>query len=331
MTTHTTGGKPGGTDANAAIDHTIGIFDSGIGGLTVVRELLRSFPREGVVYFGDTARLPYGTKSPATVRRFSVENTHFLLNHGVDMIIVACNTSSAVALDLLRRQFDIPILGVVEPGARAAVAATRSGRVGVIGTVATIESGSYQAAIQEIDRRVEVYSAPCPLLVPLAEEGWVDHPVTRQVIAEYLEPLLAERIDALVLGCTHYPVLKEAIRGVAGDGVVLVDSAEEVVVDVARTPGATRPAATHTATEPGGEPGGGRAADQDEDGRGVDGGGDQEHAIADGCRYYVSDIPRRFRDVGGRFLGAPLEDVVLVDQTDLPWFERVPELAGGGR
>lgn len=284
----------------------LGIFDSGIGGLTVVRELVRRLPAADVVYFGDTARLPYGTKSASTVRRFSIENTHFLLNQGAELVVVACNTSSAVALETLRRQFDVPVLGVVEPGARGAVRATRNRRIGVIGTVATIESGGYREAILAQAPECAVHDAACPLLVPFAEEGWLDHPVTLQVIGEYLAPLLAARIDTLVLGCTHYPVLKAAIRAAVGDGVVLVDSAEEVVADVARALGGLPAAAPGT-----------------------------EAAPAMGSpplrRYWVSDIPRRFREVGGRFLGSPLEDVQLVDQTDLPWFERGPGPAVASR
>ncbi len=281
----------------------IGVFDSGIGGLTVVRELIARFPAESIIYFGDTARLPYGTKSAATVRRFSVENTHFLLRQGVGVIVVACNTSSAVALDMLRRQFEIPILGVVEPGARAAAAATKSGRIGVIGTYGTIASGSYDRAIHTLRPEAEVTAVPCPLFVPLAEEGWIDHPVTQSVAREYLEPLRAAHIDTLVLGCTHYGVLKPDIESVfAGGSVVLVDAAAEVAREVAR----------HIPSDAGGEAtpaGGGDSLPA----------GTGETAFR---RFFVSDIPARFREVGSRFLGRPLAEVHLVDQTDLPWFER---------
>jgi glutamate racemase len=277
----------------------IGVFDSGIGGLTVVRELVRRFPGEGIVYFGDTARLPYGTKSAATVRRFSVENTRFLLNQGVKMVVVACNTSSAVALEVLRREFDIPVLGVVEPGARAAVAATRTGRIGVIGTYGTIASLSYEKAIGDLLPEAQVRAVACPLFVPLAEEGWMDHPVTREVAREYLAPLLAAEIDTLVLGCTHYGVLRDAIQSVfTGRDVMLVDSAAEVAREVESHLGATNLGA---ATE-----------------------GKATPAATASCSFYVSDIPARFGEVGGRFLGRPLDDVVLVDQTDLPWFEKDP-------
>ena len=264
----------------------IGVFDSGIGGLTIVQELLRRFPAEGIVYFGDTARLPYGTKSPATVRRFSTENTRFLVNQGVEIVVVACNTSSAVALDSLKQQFEIPILGVVEPGARAAVAATRSGRIGIIGTYGTVASRSYERAIHALLPEAELHAIACPLFVPLAEEGWIDHPVTREVAREYLAPLRAARIDTLVLGCTHYGVLRESIQSALPQSdVVLVDSAAEVAREVAAH---LKPGPDHR--------------------------GDS--------RFYVSDIPARFREVGSRFLGRALPEVVLVDQTDLPWFER---------
>jgi glutamate racemase len=296
----------------------IGLFDSGIGGLTVVRELVEQLPSEGVVYFGDTARLPYGTKSAATVTRFSIENTHFLMNQGVRMVVVACNTSSAVALDTLKRHFDVPILGVVEPGARAAVRATRNGRVGIIGTVATIESRSYHQAIAALEGGIEVHGVACPLFVPLAEEGWTDHPVTVKVAQEYLAPLEDAGVDTLVLGCTHYPVLAGAIRAALGEHVVLVDSAAEVVRDVcaeigddARTEtgvGEVRTPRTDTAQP---------TADDPEQ--------PSSDRTAPLRRFCVSDIPRRFREVGSRFLGAALDEVLLVDQTDLPWFERSPD------
>jgi glutamate racemase len=240
-----------------------------------------------VIYFGDTARLPYGTKSAATVRRFSIENTRFLMNQGVQIVVVACNTSSSVALETLRQHFEVPILGVVEPGARAAVAATHSGRIGVIGTDGTIASRSYERAIHALMPDAVLSTTACPLFVPLAEEGWTDHPVTREVAREYLAPLAQAGIDTLVLGCTHYGVLRAAIQSVfAGQEVTLVDSAAEVAREVAE----------HLPSE--GRPPAGMS------------------------KFFVSDIPARFREVGSRFLGRALPDVVLVDQTDLPWFER---------
>ncbi len=204
----------------------IGIFDSGLGGLTVARAVHRLMPREDLVYLGDTARVPYGNKSPATVVRFACEDMQFLMNHGVKAVVVACNTVSAWALPTLEQRFQVPVFGVILPGARAALAATRSGRIGVIATNATIRSQAYNKAILARDDTVRIIARACPLLVPLVEEGWMDHPVAVSVLREYLSPLLKWDIDTLVLGCTHYPVLKKAIREVAGPRVRLVDSAD---------------------------------------------------------------------------------------------------------
>ncbi len=207
-------------------DLPIGVFDSGVGGLTVVRQIHRALPKEDLVYLGDTARVPYGTKSPSTVIRFAREDTEFLLSRKVKAIVVACNTASAWALPTLERAFPLPVFGVIQPGAEAALAKTRSGRIGVIGTRATIRSQAYPKAIHALDRQARVFGQPCPLLVPLVEEGWLRHPVTRTVIEGYLAPLLRRRIDTLVLACTHYPLLKPAIQTVVGREVSLVDSAE---------------------------------------------------------------------------------------------------------
>ncbi len=207
-------------------DLPIGIFDSGIGGLTVVRRIHRALPREDLVYLGDTARVPYGTKSPSTVVRFSCEDTQFLLHQNVKAVVVACNTASAWALPILERKFDVPIFGVILPGVRAALDQTRNQRVGVIGTGATIRSKAYSAGLLARRDTVKVFARACPMLVPLVEEGWTNHPITNQVLAEYLAPLRRHRIDTLILGCTHYPLLKPAIRAVVGSGVALVDSAE---------------------------------------------------------------------------------------------------------
>jgi glutamate racemase len=204
----------------------IGIFDSGIGGLTVVRQIQRALPHEDLVYLGDTARVPYGTKSPATVVRFACEDTAFLLQQGVKAIVVACNTASAWALPTLEEKFDVPVFGVIIPGAEAALQRTRNHRIGVIGTKATIRSLAYDKAILARDPAAKIFSRPCPLLVPLVEEGWTRHPVTTAVLEEYLRPLCTKRIDTLVLGCTHYPLLKQAIQEVVGRAVKLVDSAE---------------------------------------------------------------------------------------------------------
>lgn len=204
----------------------IGIFDSGIGGLTVVRQIHRALPHEDLVYLGDTARVPYGTKSPGTVVRFACEDAQFLLGKGVKAIVVACNTASAWALATLEREFALPIIGVIRPGALAAARRTRNHRIGVIGTSATIRSRAYEHALHTLNPAAKVFTRTCPLLVPLVEEGWTTHAVTLAVLREYLSPLLRKGIDTLVLGCTHYPLLKPALRRVVGAGVSLVDSAE---------------------------------------------------------------------------------------------------------
>ncbi|MCM8813518.1 MAG: glutamate racemase [Candidatus Omnitrophica bacterium] len=206
----------------------VGIFDSGVGGLTVVKEFVRLLPQENVVYFGDTARVPYGPKSQETVIRFSIENILLLLRHRVKLIIIACNTASSVALSTVGENFRIPVLGVIQPGAQAAAAATRNRRIGVIGTRTTVKSRAYEEAIRRIAPGASVFSASCPLFVPLVEEGWLDTPVTVQIAADYLQPLRAEQIDTLVLGCTHYPLLKPVLQRVLGAEVVLVDSAQQV-------------------------------------------------------------------------------------------------------
>lgn len=210
----------------------IGVFDSGIGGMTVLKELIEHLPHESFVYFGDTARVPYGTKSAATVRRFSEENVRLLLDRDVKMVVVACNTATADALPHLTKTFDLPIVGVIEPGVRAAVAASVTGRIGVIGTAGTIRSGAYQNGIKARRPDANVVALACPLFVPLVEEGWIDTPVTRLVVERYLSPYLGSTIDTLVLGCTHYPLLKPVIASVLGDGVTLVDSAIETAREV---------------------------------------------------------------------------------------------------
>jgi len=255
----------------------IGIFDSGVGGLTVQRAILDALPGADTLYLGDTARVPYGTKSAETVTQYSLRNARFLIGQGIDLLVVACNTASAVALPALRAALSVPVLGVVEPGARAAVAASRSGRIGVIGTPGTVASGAYQAAIRAGRPDAVVVARACPLFVPLAEEGWTDpaDEIVRGVARRYLAPLAAEGIDTLVLGCTHYPLLKAAIAA-ALPGVRLVDSAETVAAEVKARLDA--PA--------------GREA---------------EH------RFYVTDAPERFLAVAGRFLGRPVEAAQHVD------------------
>ena len=249
----------------------IGIFDSGIGGLTVLKELMTALPRENTIYLGDTARVPYGIRSPETVTRYSFENTKFLLSQEIKMLVVACNTASAISLAAVQKEFPLPVIGVLEPGARAAVAATRVRRVGVIGTEATIGSGAYERAIRQIDPAIEVYSQACPLFVPLVEEGWFDNDVTELVARRYLDPLRAKSIDTLVLGCTHYPLLKPVIGKVMGEGISLIDSATETAREVSDV------LAKLNWQRPGTE-----AAER---------------------QYYVTDTPTRFEKIGKLFLG----------------------------
>ena len=258
----------------------IGIFDSGVGGLTVTGAIFHALPRESTIYFGDTARVPYGPKSPETVRRYSLEILHWLVGQGVKLVTVACNTSTAHALEALKAESPVPVVGVIEPGARAAVAASRSGRIGVIGTAGTIASGAYTRAIRALRPDAQVEARACPLFVPLVEEGWFDHPATELVAREYLAPLIAAKIDALVLGCTHYPLLKPLLARVLGPGVTLVDSAEETARAVAAVLGA------QGLGEPEGAP--------------------LTH------RFAVSDDPVRFTTVGSRFLGERLGGVEVV-------------------
>jgi glutamate racemase len=213
-------------------DQPIGIFDSGLGGLTVVRQLRRLLPCERLIYLGDTARVPYGNKSQKTIQRFSREDTLFLLRKRVKLVVVACNTSTALAYDHLREKFDCPFIGVVRPGAEAAVRQTRSRRIGVIATSATVQSGAYEKQVRRLNPGCRVFSNACPLLVPLVEEGWGNTSLTRDIIRHYLRKLLARGIDTLILGCTHYPLLKPAIRQVVGGRVRLVDSAENCAIAV---------------------------------------------------------------------------------------------------
>jgi len=210
----------------------IGIFDSGVGGLTVVKQMFKRLPNEEIVYVGDTARVPYGTKSPETIKRFAVENANFLMRFKVKLIVVACNTASSTSLDILREKFSVPIVGVIKPGAEKAVQITRNNKVGIIGTYATIKSKAYEKEIRRFSRDVEVASKACPLFVPLVEEGWLKEKVTFDIVRKYLKPLMAKKIDTLILGCTHYPLLKYAISRVAGKQVKIIDSASSVADEV---------------------------------------------------------------------------------------------------
>jgi glutamate racemase len=248
-------------------DDAIGVFDSGIGGLTVLQKLIEILPTENTVYLGDTARAPYGTKSIETVIRYSVENTEFLIEKGVKLVVVACNTSTALALETLRGQVKVPLIGVLEPGVRKALLITRNKKVGVIGTEATIQSGAYSRA--------------CPLFVPLVEEGWIDNGIASMTVEAYLSSLKQSGIDTLILGCTHYPLLKKAIGNYMGGAVELIDSAEEIVKEV------------------------GMAL--------------EKHSLArrDGIgnhSFFVTDAPDRFIKVGGRFLGEKVESAVRIER-----------------
>lgn len=210
----------------------IGVFDSGIGGLTVVKELSRELPHEDIIYFGDTARLPYGIKSKETIIRFSLENVLFLLRQNVKLIVIACNTSSSIALSALKRHFNVPIIGVIEPGIKQALNEKKSQAIGIIGTRATVRSKAYERGIKKFEPGAKVIAKECPLFVPLVEEGWLNEKVTRDVAAHYLEVLKKQGVKTLILGCTHYPLLKSVIQKVVGKDIKLIDSAKAVAIEV---------------------------------------------------------------------------------------------------
>lgn len=261
----------------------IGIFDSGVGGLTVFKEVINLLPQENIIYLGDTARVPYGTRSLQTVIKYSQEATKFLMSQDIKLLVIACNTSSAVSLPSLQQENRIPIIGVIEPGAKRAAEVTENKRIGVIGTEGTVKSQAYQRAIHGIDQHLTVIARACPLFVPLAEEGWVDNQVARLTAQSYLLPLREKKIDTLVLGCTHYPLLEGVIREVIGDGVCLVNSGKETAKEVKRIL-------------------------------------DREDLIRPGkkggvYRFYVTDNGERFREVGERFMGRELNRVEEID----PW------------
>lgn len=263
-------------------NRAIGIFDSGVGGLTVFKEIAQRLPDETLIYLGDTARVPYGTKSVDTVKRYAVEAADFLVAQGVKLLVVACNTASAVAMTALRERYDLPVVGVIEPGARKA-AQSQQGRIGVIGTEGTVNSGRYPQAILKYLPDAQIMAKACPLFVPLAEEGWAEHEIARLTAAEYLQELMEARIDTLVLGCTHYPLLRATLMQVVGDQVLLVDSAEETAVavaDILRQQGLERTS------------------------------GEGSH------QFFVTDVPTRFEAVGRAFLGAELSCVrqVQIDE-----------------
>ncbi|MDC3956534.1 glutamate racemase [Polyangium jinanense] len=266
-------------------DAPLGVFDSGLGGLTVVRALRERCPAENIVYLGDTARVPYGTRSAETVVRYAIGCARVLVNRGVKAIVVACNTVSAVALDMLRVELDRPVLGVIVPGARAAVAAAEGGAVGVLGTTGTITSGAYPRAVASLSTRTEVFGQPAPLLVSLAEEGWLEGEVPRLVSQRYLEPLVRAGVRCVVLGCTHFPLLQRVIEAeaasLAGAPIPIVDSASATADDVAAF-----------LTE--------RGQRTTRSGRGK-------------LELFVTDLPKSFSTVAERFLGEPLGDVHQID------------------
>jgi glutamate racemase len=274
----------------------IGIFDSGVGGLTVYRALHERLPNERFVYLGDTARVPYGTKSLATVERYAVENSKFLEAHGIKLLVVACNTASALALPAIRRAVKVAVVGVIEPGARAAVNAAQGGEIGVIATEATVQSQAYSQAIASIDPSVKVTEKACPLFVSLAEEGWADSDVARIVAADYLSGLKNQSVNALVLGCTHYPILRAAITDAVGVGVKLIDSGEAAAGEVESLLDRMQLANESRIFN-------------------------QERQLCDDLdHFYVTDAATRFANVAERFLGsAPsiLEAVEVWGQDEL--------------
>jgi glutamate racemase len=259
----------------------IGVFDSGVGGLTVARELIRQLPCENIVYFGDTARVPYGIKSKETVIRFSIENILFLLKQDVKLICVACNTVSSLALPAIKDHFKVPIVGVISPGVREAVYATRNKRIGVIGTKGTIKSRTYEFGIRHLDPEVKVTAVACPLFVPFVEEGWLSGEVVLEVARTYLKPLKDAGVDTVILGCTHYPLLKPVIKRVLGKKIILIDSAKQVAIEVKNILSS-------------------------------------EGLLNKGHRgrheFYVSDNPDWFKELAQRFLGKPVKNVKKVNE-----------------
>ncbi|RMI15188.1 MAG: glutamate racemase [Calditrichaeota bacterium] len=274
---HTLSGKPKGSGD----PRPIGVFDSGIGGLTVVRQLMALLPRESILYFGDTARIPYGSKSVETVKRFSLEIAYFLLEKGVKAVVVACNTASALAIRFLKEVVPVPVIGVIQPGVQAAAQTTRSGKVGVIGTTATIRSNAYYRELLALNPQLHVISQPCPLLVPLIEEGWIEDDATYLIVRRYLHPMLDNGVDTLILGCTHYPLLKNVIRRIVGSEVALIDSGVEAARQVQHLLEEAQLSAPSRAVP--------------------------KH------RFYLSDLPYKFQEIGERFLERSLPHVETVN------------------
>ena len=264
-------------------DRPIGIFDSGVGGLTVVAEIFKLLPGENIVYFGDVGRSPYGGRSKDTIIQFARQDINFLLEHKVKFVVIACNSASAVAMEIVQKEYDIDVLGVIEPGAVAAVNCTRNNRVGIIGTRATINSDSYAKAIQRRRENAKVFSLACPLFVPLAEESYIEKEATYLIAQDYLKTLIDVDIDTLILGCTHYPLLKKVIGQVMGERVKLIDSAEETAREVAAVMSLRnllRPS-TNEVTH----------------------------------KFYVSDVPDKFSEITQRFLGRNISNITRVDIT----------------
>jgi len=259
----------------------IGIFDSGIGGLTVLREVAQRMPNEDIIYLGDTARVPYGIRSPETVVKYTLQNASFLMRQGIKILIVACNTASAVGIEKLREEIPLPVIGVIEPGAKAALEHTSSGRIGVIGTQATISSGAYQNILKGLRNDTMIVARACPLFVPVVEEGWTSGPIAEAIVREYLSPLKGQSVDTLVLGCTHYPLLKDLIGAVLGEETTLIDSAVETALG------------TETLVI-------------QKNLRNASGRRGKK-------RFFVTDSPNRFREVGARFLGEDIDDIELID------------------
>lgn len=262
-------------------DRPIGVFDSGIGGLTVLKEITKEMPNESTIYLGDTARVPYGIRSPETVTRYSLENTRFLSSKDIKLLVVACNTASSVSLESIKKSISVPVVGVIEPGAKAAVRTTKNKRVGVIGTEATIKSSSYAKLIKSLDKDIEVFHLPCPLFVPIVEEGWIDGEIAIMIAEKYLKDMKDKYIDTLVLGCTHYPLLKGVISKVMGDKVALIDSAVEVAKEIRKLLEAS-------------------------DLR------NERHENGE-MEFYVTDSPERFLKVGELFLGKRINNIEMVN------------------
>lgn len=255
----------------------LGVFDSGVGGLTIVKALKKILPNEDIIYFGDTARVPYGTKSSATITQFAMQNTKFLIDRNVKMIIVACHSVSSVCLDDLKKMFDLPIIGVIEPGAKAAVKASKNKRVGVIGTRATILSGAYERAIKKLSKEIEIVAKATPLFVPLAEEGWVNNPISYLIAKTYLATMIQEKTDTLLLGCTHYPLLKTTISKVFRNRVKIVDASLETALE-------TKAILENSNLN-------------------------NTSKKKPSMRFYLSDITPNFSEIGRRFLGSNLDEV----------------------